>query len=457
MACQLSFRQGSPGDRARARRTLDAMGEGGLFDQLGGGFARYSVDAQWLVPHFEKMLYDNAQLATAYLEAFQATGEPSYARIARATLDYLLRDMLDPSGGFHSSEDADSEGEEGRFYVFTPAQVASALGAEDGVRFCAAYGITAQGNFEHGTSVPHRFAATPGTDFEALEPLRLRLRAMRDTRVRPGKDDKILAAWNGLTLSALARGFQVLGDPRYLGAARNLAAFLQGELWREKTLLRTWRRGQAHTPGFLEDYAAVALGLLDLYEAGFEAPWLHWAGELGQLLLARFEDPNQGGFFGSASGAQELLFRQKPFYDGALPSGNTLAAGALLRLARHLDHPEFQASAERVLGCAAPLMERTPTGFLGMLSVLDRALAEPLEIVVTGHPEDPATQALIRQIFGTWLPHATLSLSAADPALPLHQGRQGSPAAHVCRGRRCSAPVATPGALEPLLQEPAER
>ena len=384
MASLLIFRRGSGADRAMAGRTLDAMWEGGMFDHLGGGFSRYSVDAQWLVPHFEKMLYDNAQLATGYLAAFQATGEARYGRVARETLDYLLRDLQDPAGAFHSSEDADSEGEEGKFYVFTPAEVAQALGPADAERFCAGYGITAQGNFEQGASVLHRFDAGPGTDFEALEPLRPRLLALREGRVRPGKDDKVIAAWNGLALSALARGYQVLGDRRYLEAATALAGFLQRELWKDGTLLRIWRKGTAHTPGFLEDYAAVAAGLVDLFEAGFDAAWLRWAGQLGEVLLARFEDPDDGGFFGSAAGAQELLFRQKPFQDGALPSGNTLAAGALLRLARHLDRSDFQASAETTLRCAAPALEVAPLAFLGMLSVLDLALAPSLDIIIAG-------------------------------------------------------------------------
>jgi uncharacterized protein YyaL (SSP411 family) len=454
MAAMLLFRRGSDPDRAMAVRTLDAMWEGGMFDHLGGGFARYSVDTQWLVPHFEKMLYDNAQLATGYLGAFQATGLARYGEIARETLDYLLRDLVDLAGGFHSSEDADSEGEEGKFYVFTPAEVEAVLGTEEGARFCAAYGITLQGNFEHGASVPHRFSAPAGTDFMALAPQRHQLKALRDTRVRPAKDDKVIAAWNGLTLTALARGYQVLGDRRYLEAATALATFLHRDLWMDGVLLRTWRRGEAHTPGFLEDYGAVASGLVDLYEAGFDAVWLRWAGELGGILLARFEDPEQGGFFSTAEGAEELLFRQKPLYDGALPSGNTLAAGALLRLARHLDRPAFQASAEGALRCASPLLERAPTGFLGLLSVLDLALAEPLEIVVAGPPGDPRTQALLREATRPWLPNATLSLVAAAPDLPLHQGRDPRvPGAYVCRNRVCAAPVTQPEELAALLQE----
>jgi uncharacterized protein YyaL (SSP411 family) len=452
MAVELILGHGTAADQAMARRTLDAMADGGMFDHLGGGFARYSVDAKWLVPHFEKMLYDNAQLATCYLGAFQATGAPAYAGVARATLDYLLRDLRDPSGGFHASEDADSEGQEGRFYVFTPEQVEAALGARDGARFCRAYGVTAAGNFEHGASVLHRFDAPAGTDFQELEALRTRLRTHRDARPRPAKDDKVLAAWNGLALSALARGFQVLGERRYLDAALALAGFLRRELAPEGALRRSWRQGQARIPGFLEDHGAVICGLVDLYEASFDPSWLRWAGQLGEAMQARFEDPAQGGFFASPGQEGDLLFRQKPLHDGALPSGNTLAARALLRLAGHLERPAFRAGAEGALRCAAPLLGRAPGAFLGLLAVLDLAWS-PLSAVITGAPEDPRTRALLAAARSGYRPNLTLSLVAADPTLPLHRHRDrpGPPAAFVCRGQACAAPVEDPAALERLL------
>ena len=451
MAVELILRRGAGSDRAMATRTLYAMAEGGLFDHLGGGFCRYSVDEKWLVPHFEKMLYDNAQLAACYLGAFQATGRAEYQTIARETLDYLLRDLRDPAGGFHSSEDADSEGQEGRFYVFTPREVEAALGPGDGARFCRAYGVTEAGNFEHGASVLHRFEAEAGQDPD-LPALRARLRAHRDARVRPAKDDKVLAAWNGLALTAFARGFQVLGEPRYLDAALALGAFLRREMGPDQSLLRVWRRGQARIPAFLEDYGAVASGLVDLYEACFDPSWLRWAGQLADTMLARFEDPGQGGCFGSQGPAEDLLFLQKPLYDGAIPSGNTLAARALLRLAGHLERPDFRASAEAALRCAGPLMERAPGGFLGMLSVLDLAWS-PMTTVIAGHPEDPRTRALLAAARRPYLPGMLLSLAAADPALPLHRDRNhpDRPAAYVCRGLACAAPTADPATLERLL------
>jgi len=455
LAVELILARGSETDRAMALRTLDAMGEGGMYDHLGGGFARYSVDGQWLVPHFEKMLYDNAQLAACYLTAFQATGESRYAQVARETLDYLLRDLRDPAGGFHSSEDADSEGEEGKFYVFTPAEVREALGEADGARFCAAYGITEGGNFEHGRSVVHRFscpreAALPGEEDQML---RERLRHWRDRRVRPAKDDKVLAAWNGLALSALARGFQVLGDPRYLEAATACAGFLRRELWRDARLLRVWRRGQAHTPGFLEDSAAVLDGLVDLYEAGFDPAWLRWAEALAEGLLVRFLDPAEGGCFSTEADQPDLVFRQKPGFDNALPSGNTLAARGLLRLSRHLQREDFRQAAEGILRCFGPWMERAPRAFLGMLGVVDLALREPVEVAISGDPASPAVQALLMEVHRRHLPGRVLSASA-DQLLPLHEGRAPGaegPFAFVCRGHTCATAVTTPADLASLL------
>ncbi|HEY3271025.1 MAG TPA: thioredoxin domain-containing protein, partial [Geothrix sp.] len=455
MAVELILTRGSADDRAMALRTLDAMWEGGMYDHLGGGFARYSVDGQWLVPHFEKMLYDNAQLAACYLTAFQATGESRYAQVARHTLDYLLRDLHDPSGGFHSSEDADSEGEEGKFYVFTPAEVREALGEVDGARFCAAFGITEQGNFEHGRSVVHRFSCPAGAHLaeEDDRALREKLKLWRDQRVRPGKDDKVLAAWNGLALSAMARGYQVLGDPRYLDAAQACAAFLRRELWRDGHLLRVWRRGQAHTRGFLEDSAAVVEGLVDLYEAGFDPAWLRWAETLAEGLLARFQDPAGGGFFSTEADQADLIFRQKPGFDNAVPGGNTLAARALLRLSRHLQREEFRLAAEGALRCFGPWMQRAPRAFLGLLGVLDLALREPVEVAISGDPGSPAVRALLAEVHRRHLPGRVLSASE-DQLLPLHEDRAASekgPFAFVCRGHTCARPVTSPVELAALL------
>ncbi|MBI1753664.1 MAG: thioredoxin domain-containing protein [Acidobacteria bacterium] len=455
MAVELILARGAAQDQAMAIRTLDAMWEGGMYDHLGGGFARYSVDGQWLVPHFEKMLYDNAQLACCYLAAHQATGQARYAQVARETLDYLLRDLRDAGGGFHSSEDADSEGEEGKFYVFTPGDIQEALGEAEAARFCGAYGICDGGNFEHGRSVVHRFSCQEGA---ALPPeddrtLRERLRLWRDRRVRPAKDDKVLASWNGLALSAMARGFQVLGEARYLEAAQACAAFLHRELWHGGRLLRVWRQGRAHTEGFLEDHAAVLEGLVDLFESDFDASWLNWAEALGEDLLARFQDPAEGGFFSTEAHQGDLIFRLKPGFDNAIPSGNTLAARGLLRLSRHLEREDFRLAAEGILRCFGPWMERAPRAFLGMMGPLDLLLRERLDVALSGQPADPAIREMLREVHRRFLPGRVLSVSA-DQLLPLHEGRgaPGEAMAYVCRGRTCALPVTSAFALAALLQ-----
>jgi len=451
LATGLLLRRGVPEDRVRVRRTLDAMHEGGMFDHLGGGFARYSVDERWLVPHFEKMLYDNALLACAYLEGFQAFGDDRDAQVARETLDYLLRDLRDDQGGFHSAEDADSEGEEGRFYVFTPDEVKAVLGAEDGTLFCEAFGITQAGCFEHGTSVLHRFAAPGdlaqrhGLESEALEArldaLRARLRVHRDRRVRPAKDDKVLTAWNGLALSAFARAARVLEEPRYREAAVACAAFLRRELCPEGPLLRTWRKGQAHTPAFLEDYGALILGLVDLYEATFDDAWLDWAEDLAARMRAAFEDGAEGGFFAASEGP-DLIFRTKPGWDGALPSANTLAALALLRLGRHRRREAMIQATERTLVCFADRLRKVPRGGLGMLAVLDELLRPEVEATLDGPLEDPRSAALQTELSRSFTPG--LTLRPGDPSA-------SRPAVRLCTGARCLPPLETPEALRAAL------
>ncbi len=466
LAVELILRRGSKSDWLMAERTLNAMWEGGMYDHLGGGFARYSVDGQWLVPHFEKMLYDNAQLASCYLSAYQATGKAHYAAVARETLDYILRDLRDPMGGFHSSEDADSEGEEGRFYAFTPTEITEVLGPGDAALFCEAFGVTVGGNFERGTSVPHRFSAPDdlaerqglsNAELEArLERLRARMLAARNRRVRPGKDDKVLAAWNGLALSALSKGYQVLGDGRYLDAATACAGFIQRVLWQEGTLLRVYRAGHAHIPAFLEDYGAVVRGLTDLFEAGFDSNWLRFAEPLAESLLARFQDDREGGFFFTEAGQNDLLHRLRAGWDGALPSGTTLAVAALLRLSRHLEREDFHASAERALTNGGAGLTQAPRAFLGMLAALDDLLRAPLELAVSGHREDPRTLELVLEARRPYLPGMVISLVEADPNLPLHRERptvDGAPAAYLCRSRSCLPPILSPEALRTRLSE----
>lgn len=464
MAVALLLRRGADEDKAMAWRTLDAMWEGGMFDHLGGGFARYSVDGQWLIPHFEKMLYDNALLVCSYLEGFQVRGEARYAQVARECLDYLLTDMRDPMGGFHSAEDADSEGVEGKFYAFTAQEVLEQFGPEDASLFGAAFGLSPEGNFEHRGNVLHRFSAPSdladrvGLEPEALENrlhgLRQRLKAYRNRRVRPGKDDKVLAGWNGLALSALAKGAQALGEARYLAAATACAEFLQRELWRDCTLLRTWRQGKAQIPAFLEDYAAVANGLVDLYETGFEVRWLRWAEALAEEIQRRFLDPEEGGCFSTEAHQEDLLFRQKVGYDGAVPSGNTLAALVFSRLARHLDRSDFREAATGILIYFSEQMARAPRGFLGMLNTLDFHVGEGEDLVYSGPLQDPGTQALLQSARQRFLPRAVSSLVGADPTLPLHQDRNvpAPPRVFPCRAQVCSAPIQDPAGFSAWLE-----
>lgn len=431
-----------------AIRTLDAMAAGGIRDHLGGGFARYSVDERWKVPHFEKMLCDNAQLAWVYLEAFRVTGEVRHGERAREILDYFLGEMRDASGGFFSSEDADSEGEEGRFYTFSWGEVQEVLGPGADL-FCRAYGVTPEGNFEGGRSLLHRMEVGDFPESE-LAILRERIRLYRDRRVRPHRDDKILVAWNGLALSALAKGSALLGEPRYLEAAEACADFLQRELWRDGTLLRTWRQGRGHTPGFLEDYGALILGLLDLYQTGFHSRWLHWAQELGEALLERFHEA-EGGFFGTE--ALDVILRQCPVFDHAIPSGNALAALALLRLGNHWDRPDFQEAARGVLARFAPELEGAPQSCLGLLRVLGEAAGDSLEIVVTGLPDEPKVLEFLRILHRSIRPGQLLTLAASDPGLPLHRGKDAmEPAVHLCRGRACHPAIHDAGGLGTALK-----
>jgi len=355
-----------------ATTTLDRMAHGGMYDQLGGGFHRYATDRRWLVPHFEKMLYDNALLARVYLEAWQVTGKDLYRRVATEILDYVLQDMTDRRGGFHSSEDADSEGEEGKFFVWRPDEIKRFLGEQDGALFCEYYGVTGEGNFEgfsilHVSQEPSEFARERGISLKQLEnqltPLRDKLREAREARVRPGKDDKVIAAWNGMMISALARGYQILGEERFLKAAERAANFVSTEMVRDGALLRTYRgkggggdRGISKLPAYLDDYAEMASALIDLYEATFDLQWLEAADQLAGRMVTDFWDEENGGFFYTSASHKNLLAQTKPLYDGAVPSGNSTATLVLLRLSELLSDAGYGQKAEEVLASARDLM-----------------------------------------------------------------------------------------------------
>jgi uncharacterized protein YyaL (SSP411 family) len=452
--------------RAAAEHTLERMARGGMYDQLGGGFHRYSTDAHWLVPHFEKMLYDNAQLARAYLMGYQVSGNAFFRDTAEQTLRYVLRDLSDPGGGFYSTEDADSEGVEGKFYVWTPSQVAELLGERDARLFCAFYDVTARGNFEHGTSIlhmprtPEEVAQQLGvSDVEVLSAVergRQVLFEAREQRVRPGRDEKVLTAWNGMFLRALAEAASVLGQDEFRAAAVRNAEFLLGTMRRpDGRLFRTWKPGHsAKLNGYLEDYANLADGLVALYEATFERRWLSAAVELADIMLERFVDRENGGFFDTADDHESLIARPKDVFDNATPAGNSVAADVLLRLALLLDRSDYRMAAERVFLLLRAALVRYPLGFARALSGLDLYLGAPKEIAIIGAPGSADTQALLRTVFEPFLPNKVVAGGDDTTGIPLLEQRgqlDGHATAYVCQNYTCQQPVTSPDALRDQL------
>jgi uncharacterized protein YyaL (SSP411 family) len=459
-AIELLLRRGAVEPAARA---LSAMANGGIYDQLGGGFARYTVDAGWLIPHFEKMLYDNALLARAYLHGWQATGYPLFRQVCEETLDWALREMRGPEGGFYSALDADSEGEEGRFYVWTVEQVRAVL-AEDGASGNGAesspsaadaaldyFGVRPGGNWE-GKTILTRGAEEP----ENLDDLRRRLYDARAERVWPGLDDKRLASWNALMISALADAGAVLERDDYLDAARRCADFLLTELTgADGHLLRTWKDGEGRLNAYLEDHAYLLDALLTLYEATFEPRWFEAARALAEATIARFGDPEKGGFFETSSDHEQLLTRRKDPEDNPIPSGNAAAAYALLRLAALTGEHEYEKQGVAVLRLFAELAPRHPNAFAHLLQALDFHLAQVKEVALVGDDLQP----LERVVRGAFRPHVVVAGSppaGSDDAsaIPLLEGREpidGRAAAYVCERFACKAPVTEPGDLETLL------
>ncbi len=445
---------------AQVTTTLDHMAAGGLHDQLGGGFHRYATDERWLVPHFEKMLYDNAQLAALYLAAWQVTGQPRYRQVVVDTLDYVLREMTAPEGGFYSSQDADSEGHEGLYYCWTAAELEGALGVDDGRLFAQSYGVTPAGNFE-GRNIltgPHA-AAQHGTK---LDPLRARLLAVRAQRVPPARDEKVLTGWNALTISALARAARVLEEPRYGGAAGKAADFILTRMRRDGGLLHASRADRTGEGAFLDDYALLANALLDLYETTLDPRRLAAADELTRRMLKEFGDEKAGGLFLTSHAHTDLLARTKPAFDGQEPAPNAAAARVLWRLGRLLDNTDYAHEAERILQAFAPMMQQMPRGFLGMLSVLDDFYNPGPEIAIVGAPDAPATRALWAEVHRRYLPGSVLvgidpaQANAAELAqkIPLLAGRirrDQRPTAYVCRNYSCQNPVTLPEELQRLL------
>ena len=386
--------------------TLEKMACGGMYDQLGGGFHRYSVDERWLVPHFEKMLYDNALLTVCYLEAYQATGKAFYRRIATETLDYVLTEMYDvEKGGFYSTQDADSEGVEGKFFVWELEEVAQLLGEEKAKIFCEYYDITELGNFEHKNILhvqtpPDLFARKLSVDLGELEEIlaegRQKLFAIRETRIKPGLDDKILTSWNGLMIRSMALGYQILGDERYREAAERSARFILSELSQDKgLLLRTHRDGKSHLNAYLEDYSYFVTGLIDLYEATFAVEWLKEAERLNQIMIEQFWDDANDSFFFTSKNHETLIVRSKTGYDGATPSGVSMAIHNLLRLDKLLNRPDFREKVEATLDVYYHQIEHSPSGSAQMLCELDFLLSTPKEIAIAGQQAGDDTQAAL--------------------------------------------------------------
>jgi len=466
--------------------TLRKMARGGIYDHLGGGFHRYSVDDRWHVPHFEKMLYDQAQLAAAYAEMVQATADPELERTLRETLDYVLRDLTAPEGGFYSAEDADSfpqegaaEKREGAFYSWTQEEIDRLLTPDESLVFRRMYGVERAGNVVTASD-PHgelsgqnvlflqndremvaRLTGRSGDEVSQLSSAaRQKLKAVRDQRPRPHLDDKIVTAWNGLMISGFAKGFQTLGERRYLTAAQRAGDFLQKKLYQGR-LLRSYRGTAGVTNGFAEDYAFLIQGLLDLYEADFDVRWLRWAGELQVQMNALFTDP-KGGYFSTEAGASDILFRMKEDHDGAEPSANSVTAMNLARLARIFDRKEFQHAAARVLGAFHVALERMPAALPQMLAALDATVTEPVQIVLAGEKDRPETAELLRVIRKRYLPNKVVLLADGSEgqnwlaqhieALRLMAPVHGQTAVYVCQNFTCELPVTEAEQLAQVLE-----
>ena len=442
--------------------TLGAMAKGGMHDQLGGGFHRYSVDENWFVPHFEKMLYDQAQLATSYLEAYQITGDAQYADVARDIFEYVLRDLKHPEGGFYSAEDADSapdpakpkEKSEGAFYIWSYQEIVDVLGEPDAVKFSRRFGVEPNGNVQedpHGEFTGRNILyQAQEVEDESIARSISKLLEVRSRRPRPHLDDKILAGWNGMMISAFAKGAQILGEDRYAAAARDARDLLRRHLWREtdSTLLRRYRDGDAAIEAFLDDYACLIHALVDLYETAFDPADLKWAAQLAERAIALFQDAEGGGFFSSPANQGDLVLRLKDDYDGAEPSGNSVMAVALLRLARITARDDFRKAAERTLEAFSGRLIAGGSGLPQMLVAQMFAMGKPMEIVLAG-PRDQQ-RGMLAEIRKRFLPNAVvMQASEAPNAMPAVDDRA---TAYVCENYACKLPITEAPALAELLQ-----
>jgi uncharacterized protein len=465
-------RTGDARARSMLTGTLDGMKAGGMYDQLGGGFARYSTDERWHVPHFEKMLYDNAQLAKVYTEAYQLTADAEYARIASETLDYVMREMQGAEGGYYSATDADSEGVEGKFFVWEPHEIEELLGPEDAERFCAYYDVTPQGNWE-GLNVlrvqrPHEVVASElGISAESLRESLARavpiLYEARSKRVPPLLDDKVLVAWNGLMIEAFAQAARVFPERGYAESASRAADFLLQRLKRpDGGLYRTYRAGKAHLAAYLEDYAYFAQGLVSLYEVTGDERYLNEAERLAEQVLSDFADVQGGPFYQTAHTHEALIARVRDGHDGAIPNANAIAAHALARLARHLGRPAWEERAREALRGYAQAVERLPRAFGSTLNALDFMTEASLELVLIGDPDSAEYAELAAEIAKAYAPNRIEARLPPQHAsrLPLTDSKtlvDGHAALYVCRNFTCAAPVTSPREAAALLQTPGQR
>ena len=445
--------------------TLRRMAQGGIYDQIGGGFHRYSTDGVWLIPHFEKMLYDNALLSKLYVHAYQLTGEPFYRRIVEETLDYVLREMTDPQGGFYSAQDADSEGVEGKYFVWSAEEIKEALGHERGALVCGYYGVTEHGNFE-GRSILHlgqedeAFAEahdiSPGDLRRVVAEAKLKLLGIRQDRVSPGRDEKILTSWNGLMLRSFAEAAAVLDSDAYLQAARRNARFLLDSLRTNGRLLRTYKDGLAKLSAYLEDYAFLIDGLLALHEAALEPRWLEEAISLGASMVDLFWDEDEQGFYDTGLDHETLIVRPRDFLDNALPSGTSAAVDVLLKLAVITGNYDYRSKALAAMTAVKEPMARVPTGLPHWLCALDFHLSYVREVVIIGQPQAEGTRRLLSTVSAMYLPNkVVVGKSPEDTGtsldgLPLFQGRSGigrDAIAYVCQNYVCNTPTTSPEEL----------
>ncbi len=459
-------RTGDDSTLAMVETTLRAMRRGGIYDQVGSGFHRYSTDIEWLVPHFEKMLYDQALLALAYVEAWQATGKDEYAATSHEILEYVLRDMTSPEGAFYSAEDADSEGVEGKFYVWTEDQLREVLDPDEVDLAREVYGVRAEGNFSDetigaaaGANILHLSGAYE--DPERVEAVRQKLFAAREKRVRPLRDDKVLTDWNGLMIAALARAAQAFGDTRYSEAAGRAARFVLDNLRDSKgKLLHRWRDGEAAVVASLDDHAFLVWGLTELYEATFDVRWLEEALALNDEMLARFLDTEGGGFFFTPGDGEALLVRAKSIHDGALPSGNSVAALNLLRLGRLTGRPHLERQAADLMSAFAGDVADTPASHAHLLQAVDFSLGPTYEIVIAGHPLAEDTRAMVEALGKVFLPNKVVVLRPPGPEPDIARVVEyvapmdsigGRATAYVCRGYECQMPTTYPAVMMQLL------